>query len=138
MNRLIALALALSLLPLAIAKRKHHEKTYQEAFAKLVEGKTEVRMDDGTRCDIVTKTHAIEVDFADKWGEAIGQSLNYGFQTNLKPGILLILEEPEDYRHFIRINSLIAAYKLPIEVWTIDGEFTARFANQMDHSNISE
>lgn len=27
---------------------------------------TEVTMPDGTRCDIVTETHAIEVDFADK------------------------------------------------------------------------
>ena len=34
-------------------------------------------MPDGTRCDILTDTHAIEVDFADKWAEAIGQSLNY-------------------------------------------------------------
>ena len=37
----------------------------------------EVVMKDGTRCDILTSTHAIEVDFAKKWAEAIGQSLNY-------------------------------------------------------------
>jgi hypothetical protein len=46
-------------------------------------------MPDGTRCDIVTETHAIEVDFADKWAEAIGQCLNYSFQLNKKAGILL-------------------------------------------------
>jgi hypothetical protein len=27
-------------------------------------------VEDKTRCDIVTATHAIEVDFADKWAEA--------------------------------------------------------------------
>ena len=27
-------------------------------------------MKDGTRCDILTSTHAIEVDFARKWAEA--------------------------------------------------------------------
>lgn len=53
-------------------------------------------MPDGTRCDIVTDTHAIEVDFADKWGEAIGQSLNYAFQSNKRAGILLILEKESD------------------------------------------
>ena len=36
-------------------------------------GKVEVVMKDGTRCDILTATHAIEVDFAKKWAEAIGQ-----------------------------------------------------------------
>ena len=47
-------------------------------------------MPDGTRCDILTDTHAIEVDFADKWAEAIGQSLNYAMQTGKKAGIVLV------------------------------------------------
>ena len=51
---------------------------------------------DRTRCDIVTATHAIEVDFADKWAEAIGQSLSYALQLNLKPAIALILEEENE------------------------------------------
>ena len=38
-------------------------------------------MPDGARCDILTETHAIEVDFADKWAEAFGQSLNYAMQN---------------------------------------------------------
>ena len=41
----------------------------------------EVVMKDCTRCDILTATHAIEVDFARKWAEAIGQSLNYAMHT---------------------------------------------------------
>ena len=45
----------------------------------------EVVMKDGTRCDILTATHAIEVDFAKKWAEAIGQSLNYAMQTGKRP-----------------------------------------------------
>jgi len=32
----------------------------------------EVVMKDGTRCDILTATHAIEVDFAKKWAEGGG------------------------------------------------------------------
>ena len=76
-------------------------------------------MPDGTRCDIVTETHAIEVDFADKWAEAIGQSLNYSFQLNKKAGILLILESPKDERHLIRVQSVIEYYRLPIDALAI-------------------
>jgi len=57
------------------------------------------------------------VDFARKWGEAIGQSLNYGFQFNRQAGIVLILEKPSDRKHLIRVNSIIQHYDLPIKVW---------------------
>ena len=50
-------------------------------------------MPDGTRCDILTDTHAIEVDFADKWAEAIGESLNYAIQTGKKADIVLVETE---------------------------------------------
>jgi hypothetical protein len=53
-------------------------------------GIMEVLLQDGTRCDIITKTHAIEVDFADKWAEAIAQSLGYARQNNKKEGIYSI------------------------------------------------
>jgi len=56
---------------------KQSERYYQEKFAKEIGGQVEVVMKDGTRYDILTSTHAIEVDFAKKWAEAIGQSLNY-------------------------------------------------------------
>ena len=32
---------------------------------------------DGTRCDCLTDTHAIEFDFGSNWAEAIGQSAHY-------------------------------------------------------------
>jgi hypothetical protein len=43
---------------------------------------------DKTRCDCLTPTHAVEVDFGPKWHEAIGQSL-YNLQTGKKVGIVL-------------------------------------------------
>ena len=49
---------------------KQSERYYQEKFAREIGGKVEVVMRDGTRCDILTATHAIEVDFAKKWAEA--------------------------------------------------------------------
>ena len=88
------------------AARLNPEAHYQGIAAKKYSGQTEVTVPDGTRCDIVTETHAIEVDFADKWAEAIGQSLNYSFQLNKKAGILLILEKPDDERHLIRVAAM--------------------------------
>lgn len=108
-------------LPLALFA-KLPESYYQDQFAKEVGGQIEVTVGDGTRCDILTKTHAIEVDFARKWGEAIGQSLNYGFHFDRRAGILIILESPSDRKHLIRINSIIRHYDLPIDVWEVSGQ----------------
>lgn len=120
MRKKILTTFAFSVLLLIAVSAKQPESYYQNLFAERVNGKTEVTAGDGTRCDILTKDYAIEVDFARKWGEAIGQSLNYGFQFNRKAGILLILEKPSDRKHFIRVNSIIEHYNLPIKVWTID------------------
>ena len=95
------------------------ESAYQNWWAAKVGGKTEVVAGDRTRCDILTKTHAIEVDFGKKWAEAIGQSLNYSFQFNRRAGILLILEKPSDQTYLFRLKSIIAHHKLPIDLWTV-------------------
>jgi hypothetical protein len=115
----LALLVLLTTCSLLQAKRLHPERHYQQYYANLVEGETEVVLEDRTRCDIVTATHAIEVDFADKWAEAIGQSLSYGLNLNLKPAIVLIMEQENDERHFIRINTIIDHYQLNIEVFPI-------------------
>ena len=119
MMKIPALLLLLALTCSASAARLNHERYYQDIAAAKYGGQAEVTMPDGTRCDIVTDTHAIEVDFADKWGEAIGQSLNYAFQTNKRAGILLILENPKDERHLIRVQSIINHYGLPIDLMAI-------------------
>jgi len=73
----------------------------------------EVVLPDRTRCDCLTETHAIEFDFGKKGAEAIGQA----FQTGKRPGIVLILEEEKDRKHWIWLNSTILHYKLSIDTW---------------------
>ena len=119
MKLLLPILMLLAALPLT--GRLQSERAYQEWFAKKVNGKLEVVMGDGTRCDVVTETHAIEVDFGYKWAEAIGQSLHYAFQSNKKAGIALILKTKKDYRYLIRLKSVIKHYELPIEVWPVYG-----------------
>lgn len=114
--RILALVIFISLASAASAGRLMPEKHYQKLYAEQVGGQVEVTAPDGTRCDILTENLAIEADFAGKWAEAIGQSLNYGFQFNKKAGILLIMEHKEDERHYIRLGSLIRHYGLEIEL----------------------
>ena len=103
----------------AHARRNHHEKWYQQAWCSEHNGRTEVILADHTRCDCLTSSHAIEFDFADKWEEAIGQSLYYSLQTGKKAGIVLILEKPKDIRYWIRLNSVILNDGLDIDTWMI-------------------
>ena len=103
------------------AKRLHPERYYQEVWCGDHGGQVEVRLPDKTRADCVTKTHAIEFDFANKWAEAIGQSLYYSLQTGKRAGVVLILEKPGDYKFWIRLNTTIKHFNLPIDTWKSGG-----------------
>ena len=87
---------------------KQSERYYQEKFAKEIGGQVEVVMKDGTRCDIRTATHAIEVDFARKWAEAIGQSLHYALHTGKSPAVALIVLSPSDNKYVERVRKISA------------------------------
>lgn len=94
------------------------ERYYQNGFATIMHGQQEVILKDLTRVDIVTDTFAIEVDFAKKWAESIGQSLHYGLVLNKKPGILLLVDGHKDDKY---INILMdVAIKHDITVWVMD------------------
>ncbi len=82
------------------------------------QGQVEVVLPDGTRCDCVTDTHAIEFDFGNKWTEAVGQSLYYSLQPGKKAGIVLILETMKDRKYWIRLNTTIEHFNLPIDTWS--------------------
>jgi len=102
------------------AKRFHHEKWYQEQWCQEQGGEMEKVLKDDTRCDCLTDTHVVEMDFADNWYEAVGQSTHYSFQvTGKRAGIVLILESPDDKRHWKRLINLVDKSELPIDVWAV-------------------
>jgi hypothetical protein len=72
-KKLTSIATCLLLTGGLFGARLNPESYYQEIAAKKYNGETEVTMPDGTRCDIVTEKHAIEVDSADKWGKPSGR-----------------------------------------------------------------
>ena len=104
---------------LLLAKREHPEKWYQEQWCGANKGKVEVVLPDGTRCDCLTDTHAIEFDFGSNWAEAIGQSAYYALQTGKKGGVVLILETMKDRKYWIRLNTTIEHFNLPIDTWNV-------------------
>jgi hypothetical protein len=58
------------------------------------------------------------------WAEAIKQSSYYAIQTGKKPGIVLILETMKDRKFWIRLNTTVEYFGLPIDTWNIgDAEY---------------
>ena len=99
----------------ATAKHLHLEKEYQKAYADRIGGIVEYQLPDHTRVDILTPIYAIEVDFAQKWAESIGQALYYAIRTERKPAVLLILENPlKEYKYLLRLRTVAERYNITI------------------------
>lgn len=113
----IAILATLLLSTVACAAHLHKEKEYQATWCARVGGVTEYRLEDGTRVDCLTDTHAIEFDFAPKWAESIGQALYYARMTGKRPGVVLIMEHNGDSRYLDRLNAVAEEYQ--IKVWTM-------------------
>ena len=96
------------------AKHLYPEKYYQNKWCNQNQGRQEVILPDSTRIDCLTKTYATEFDFAPKWAESIGQSLHYARMTGKKPGIVLIIEKPEDFKYYNRIVPLCKQYDITL------------------------
>ncbi len=82
----------------------------------------EVKLQDNSRIDCLTKTHATEIEFAHKWQEAIGQSLHYALLSKKKAGIGLIIESAEEVHHWYALKQTVDAFNLPISLWKIEND----------------
>jgi len=99
------------------------ESFYTYIIQQELGGKREVKVQSG-RADIINDGYAIEVDFSKKWKEAIGQSIWYGLNTNLQPGIVLIRKGKTDTYHFQLFSALeYAGLTDKIKVWLYPDDF---------------
>jgi len=96
------------------------ERYYRNGFATIMKGQQEVRLPNRRVVDIVTDTFAIEVEFANKWTQSIGQSLDYAKTLNKKAGILIIIEGIKTDKYVTELMDFIVFYHLPIKVWVMD------------------
>jgi hypothetical protein len=77
---------------------------------------------DNTRIDMLTDTHAIEVDWSAKWAEAIGQSLYYAAVSGKQPGIILLVKQPAaEQRHVFRCQTVCAKHGIKLWIEVING-----------------
>lgn len=115
MIRTLAIAAILLAAPAIAAET---ESDYQR---KLCAGmQMEVPMPNGTRADCMTERLAIEVDWAHKWAEAIGQSMNYAAVTGKLPAAILICKRGTEAKclNWSLLTSETATYwRLPLTVW---------------------
>ncbi len=92
---------------------KHDEKYYQTKMCNEFEGNMEYVLLDKARVDCLTSEYAIEVDFAKKWAEGIGQSLYYADVTGKKPAIGLIVGDGDE-KYLKRINRVADKFDIKI------------------------
>lgn len=93
-----------------------HKRLEREYVLQHCAGTTEFILPDRTRVDCLTDEFAIEFDFAQKWAEALGQSLHYAYMTGRTPGIYLILESGKDMRFANILSPLCDVYGIKLEL----------------------
>ncbi|MFA5233293.1 MAG: hypothetical protein WC390_02755 [Sulfurimonas sp.] len=94
---------------------KKDEKYYQTKMCSEFGGKMEHVLFDKARVDCLTTEYAIEVDFAKKWAEGIGQSLYYAEVTGKKPAIGLIVGDGDE-KYLNRIKTVADKFGIKIIV----------------------
>lgn len=82
---------------------------------------TEVVMDDGSRCDILNDTHAIEVEWAAKWKEAPAQAVLYGIFTGKKPKVILLVKSRTKEKLYI-LRCKLVCERMGIEMETVEAK----------------
>lgn len=84
-------------------------------------GEVEVRMPDGTRCDLLTDEIAFEADWSHKWAEGVGQSLHYALMTGRRPGLILLAKDPAaEWRHLVRAARVCGAHGITLRIEKVE------------------
>jgi hypothetical protein len=113
---LFAITFTIILLSPALAQNVNENVHQARLCAEL---QTEVTVGGQMRADCISDTHAIEIDFAQKWKEGIGQALAYGVATGLRPGLVLVCERSESscLTSSLGLRQTLSALGYGITVW---------------------
>ena len=114
----------------ALGIRKHDvvEVAWEKRIAEALRdagypAQVEVVLGDQSRVDILMEHYAVEIDWAPKWAESIGQSLYYALRTSRKPAVILLLEAGKHNTLYTTRALLVAGNLAPkVTVWTFDVE----------------
>ena len=80
--------------------------------------------DGGGRADCSDGTHIIEVEWADKFKEGVGQALTYSVKSDLIPGLILICRRSASscLQHALIAEEALAAYGAEAMIWRCETE----------------
>ena len=106
------------------------ERKWQSRYCAGME--LERHLSSGGYVDCLSSEYAIEVEWAEHWAEAVGQSLYYASATGRKPGIILLCRKSEGpveglCRSYVyRLEYALKFVKPHVQVWTcaIDKDVT--------------
>ncbi len=103
-----------------------YESDIQKLFCQGM--RMEVALPTGVRADCLSGTHAIEIDWSQKWAEGVGQAMHYASVTGLKVGIVLIckLDQSLCLSHRFRAESTLAHYGIKATIWECDRDMQSR------------
>jgi len=95
------------------------ENDWSKKLAPKYHAKREYVLWDKTRIDLLTDKYAIEIDFAHKWAESLGQAEYYSIVSGKKPAILLLTKKGEE-RYVYRAQTVAAKYEIRVFIEWID------------------
>ena len=109
------------LLPLLLAQSETEIVKEQVSVSRHFAGyRVEAQLWDRTRVDLLGD-YAVEVDWAPKWAEGIGQALYYSLVTGKPPGVVLLMKKGDE-RFVYRGQAVCAANDIRLWVWDADKE----------------
>lgn len=99
------------------------ETEWSKWLAEKMNGEAEARTFCGARCDVLTETHAWEVEWMKKYNQAPGQALLYAALFNKKPGIILLSRNDErDPIYYLRCAVICKSAGIDLQVVETDNE----------------
>lgn len=111
MKNFVLLFLIILLASPTDAKHQYTEKVYQTHWCNARGGQMEyvikTKNQGNGRVDCLLPNMAVEVDFANKWHQCLGQALDYAAHTKKTAACVLIIESPNDYKYVNRLRYTI-------------------------------
>lgn len=101
------------------AKHFYKETVYQNYWCSQHNGIAEYKLADKSRVDCLLPDLAVEVDFARKRDECLGQALRYSAYTKKKAACLLIVEQEKEYKYVNQLRYTIRKKGLDVSVFVI-------------------
>ena len=117
-ERLAAITLLFLTLAQQAVAAQWKEADYRNALCAGME--MEIRLADGRgRADCESDTHIIEVEYADKFKEGVGQALVYATVSEKIPGLILVCRKSESLclTHSLAAQETFSAFGIEATVW---------------------